>query len=347
MQVLPLVAGTAAVGYFISKLRRKPPPSVEVDGGGAWVLSIQSSVVHGYVGNKAAVFPLQTLGFEVDPVSSCQFSNHTGYPSFTGYRHSGQELQEIRRGLTENDFLRKYSAMLTGYCASASFLQEVQQLAKVLRAENPSVFYLCDPVLGDDGKMYVPQEFIQIYKSILPLASCITPNQTEAELLSGVTLKTVADTHKALQWFHQQGVKIVMITSCVLSRGLAGNQALTAPPSAEFIDIVASLHAPEEEQQQQRVFHLCVPRAMQGFTGTGDLTSALLLGWLHMLTGGKPHTNTTPAALCDALERTVATMQAVVRATMERKSLELALIQSRDSFRNAPVIFRAVPFPSM
>lgn len=115
MQVLPVLAG-AAVGFFISKLRRKQ--GTPVDGEGAWVLSIQSSVVHGYVGNKAAIFPLQTLGFEVDPISSCQFSNHTGYPCFTGYRHSGQELLEIRRGLTENNFLRKYSAMLSGTSAN-------------------------------------------------------------------------------------------------------------------------------------------------------------------------------------------------------------------------------------
>jgi pyridoxine kinase len=234
----------------------------------------------------------------------------------------------------------KYSALLTGYCSNASFLKELQLLAKDFRCLNPTAFFLCDPVLGDDGKLYVPEEFVQIYRDIIPFASCVTPNQTEAELLSGVTLRTVSDARAILGWFHERGVKITIITSCWLDRSLAENSSLPPPPSPNFIDILASLH----DGHEQTVFHLCIPKAPQGFTGTGDLTSALLLGWLHILKEGSPHSSTTARILCLALENTVATLQTVIHNTMKKNSLELCLIQSRDALQSPSIHYRAVPF---
>ena len=117
------------------------------------VLSIQSHVVHGHVGNKSAVFPLQLLGFEVDPINSVQFSNHTGYSNgFRGQVLQGDQLWELVEGLDANELL-SYTHLLTGYIGSKSFLETVLRVLRRLREVNPDLIYVCDPVLGDNGKL--------------------------------------------------------------------------------------------------------------------------------------------------------------------------------------------------
>ena len=117
------------------------------------VLSIQSHVVHGHVGNKSAVFPLQLLGFEVDPINSVQFSNHTGYSKgFRGQVLQGDQLWELVEGLDANELL-SYTHLLTGYIGSKSFLETVLRVLRRLREVNPDLIYVCDPVLGDNGKL--------------------------------------------------------------------------------------------------------------------------------------------------------------------------------------------------
>lgn len=127
------------------------------------VLSIQSHTVQGYVGNKSAVFPLQLLGYDVDPINSVQFSNHTGYPSFKGQVLNGQQLWDLIEGLEANDLLY-YTHLLTGYIGSVSFLNTVLDVVSKLRSINPKLTYVCDPVLGDEGKLYVPQELVTVYR---------------------------------------------------------------------------------------------------------------------------------------------------------------------------------------
>ena len=100
-----------------------PYPPTQASGGS--VLSIQSHTVHGYVGNKSAVFPLQLLGFEVDPINSVHFTNHTGYPSFGGQILDGKELQSLVDGLKANGLLQQHTHLLTGYIGSESFLNAV------------------------------------------------------------------------------------------------------------------------------------------------------------------------------------------------------------------------------
>eukprot|EP01147_Barroeca_monosierra_P009003 gene9003-1333_t len=160
----------------------------------ARVLSIQSHVVHGYVGNKAATFPLQTLGIEVDAINSVQFSNHTGYANVKGTKQAADELWELINGLESNDLLH-YTHILTGYVGTSEFLNAVLGIIRKLKEVNPSIIYVCDPVLGDHGKLYVPKDDLCIFndsatdmvpifrKDLLPLADIITPNQYELELL--------------------------------------------------------------------------------------------------------------------------------------------------------------------
>ncbi|TFK05589.1 hematological and neurological expressed 1 protein [Platysternon megacephalum] len=149
------------------------------------VLSIQSHVVCGYVGNKAASFPLQVLGFEVDPVNSVQFSNHTGYAHWKGQMLNSDELHELYEGLKLNN-VNHYDYVLTGYTRDSSFLAAVVDIVQELKQQNSDLVYVCDPVMGDkwngEGSMYVPKDLLPVYRDrVVPVADIITPNQFEAE----------------------------------------------------------------------------------------------------------------------------------------------------------------------
>ncbi|CAI5772470.1 pyridoxal kinase isoform X1 [Podarcis lilfordi] len=158
------------------------------------VLSIQSHVVRGYVGNKAATFPLQVLGFEIDTVNSVQFSNHTGYDHWKGQVLNSDELHELYEGLKLNN-VNHYDYVLTGYTRDKSFLAMVVDIVQELKQQNSNLVYVCDPVMGDkwsgEGYMYVPKDLLPVYKDkVVPVADIITPNQFEAELLTGRKIHT-------------------------------------------------------------------------------------------------------------------------------------------------------------
>ncbi|CAI5936922.1 unnamed protein product, partial [Closterium sp. NIES-64] len=145
-----------------------------------------SNVSQGYVGNKAAVFPLQLLGFDVDPINSVQLSNHTGYPTWKGQILDGEQLWALIEGLEANGLLF-YTHLLTGYIGSLSFLKTVLRVVEKLRSVNPNLIYVCDPVMGDDGRLYIRPELVPIYRhQVVPVATLITPNQFEAEQLTGL-----------------------------------------------------------------------------------------------------------------------------------------------------------------
>ncbi|GBG73017.1 hypothetical protein CBR_g12736 [Chara braunii] len=160
------------------------------------VLSIQSHTVQGYVGNKAAVFPLQLLGFDVDPINSVQFSNHTGFRSWSGHVLDGDQLWELIEGLDANNLLN-YTHLLTGYIGSVSFLNRVLAVVDKLRKVNPNLIFVCDPVLGDEGQFYVPADLVPVYREkVVPLAQLLTPNQFEVEQLVGFRFGELV-THQA------------------------------------------------------------------------------------------------------------------------------------------------------
>ena len=125
------------------------------------------------VGNKAAVFPLQLLGFDVDVINSVQFSNHTGYPhGYEGEVLDSQMLGKLVKGLERNGLLSGVGNILTGYIGSESILRAVVDVVKKVKDMNPKCRYLCDPVLGDRGEFYVPKELVNIYREeMLPLVS--------------------------------------------------------------------------------------------------------------------------------------------------------------------------------
>ncbi|KAG9473013.1 hypothetical protein GDO78_015309 [Eleutherodactylus coqui] len=240
------------------------------------VLSIQSHVVRGYVGNKAASFPLQVLGFEVDTINSVQFSNHTGYTHWKGQVLNAEELQEVYEGLKLNG-VTQYDYVLTGYTRDASFLARVVDIIQELKRQNPRLVYVCDPVLGDkwngEGSMYVPEELLPVYKDlVVPVADIITPNQFESELLTGRKIQTQQDAVQVMDMLHSLGPSTVVITSSELpaSRG-----------SDYLITLGSQRRVGEDGRMQTLRISLELPKVDAVFVGTGDLFAAMLLAWTH------------------------------------------------------------------
>ena len=183
------------------------------------VLSIQSFVSRGYVGNKCAVFALQIMGYDVDAINTVSLSNHTGYKVWRGEVMSGDQLFEIFSGLKDNGLLDSYTHLLTGfsfffiiiiiqvvliynficssktflfffknqnhppkgYIRSASSLQRIHEIHTILKKLQPNLIFVCDPVMGDDGKLYVPEENVAIFRKLVLRADYLFPNQTEAQ----------------------------------------------------------------------------------------------------------------------------------------------------------------------
>ena len=134
------------------------------------ILSIQSHVVHGYVGNKAATFPLQYRGWNVDALNTVQFSNHPGYGKFTGFRELKAEMYQIIESGLINGLHLNYDVILTGYLPSVHSLKSICELINNI-CKQKNTPWILDPVLGDNGKLYVDMECVNIYKKLLSQCS--------------------------------------------------------------------------------------------------------------------------------------------------------------------------------
>jgi pyridoxine kinase len=305
------------------------------------------------VGNKAAVFPLQLLGFDVDVINSVQFSNHTGYGSWEGEVLQGDMLLKLVDGMNENGLLSDETGhILTGYIGSESFLRAVVTVVRRMKAVNPQVRYVCDPVLGDIGRFYVPQQLVKIYRDeVIPLANVLTPNQFEVEQLTGVRIENIADAQRACGILHDLGVPLVLITSIVFPTN--------AQQSHDSLGMFASerLYGVETESHEDDQRILFIPKLPGQFTGTGDVCAAL---WLAL-------TANRSTSLSRKLEQLAGTMNAIVERTHQaslaklhkqgissleepkdeatRKKIvlsrEMQLIQSAGDILNPPLRFQA------
>ena len=175
------------------------------------VLSIQSHMVHGRSGNRSAVLPLEVNGVEVDPINTCHFSAHTGYPYLMGPVMSLNEFDSIIEGLRLNEILPKYTHLITGYLAEPTIATRIAELKKEL---GPNVKYFCDPVLGDVGEFYVSTECLDVIKNrLIPIADTITPNAYEAMWLTNKEMKTPEQLLNVVRNLHNMGPRNVIITS--------------------------------------------------------------------------------------------------------------------------------------
>ncbi|XP_056653080.1 pyridoxal kinase isoform X2 [Monodelphis domestica] len=240
------------------------------------VLSIQSHVVRGYVGNRAATFPLQVLGFEIDTVNSVQFSNHTGYSYWKGQVLNSDELHELYEGLKLNN-VNKYDYVLTGYTRDKSFLVMVVDIIQELKEQNPNLVYVCDPVMGDkwngEGSMYVPADLLPVYKDkVVPVADIITPNQFEAELLTGKKISSQEEALEVMDTLHSMGPGTVVITSSDLPASSGNNYLIVLGSQRK--------KRPDGTKTTERI-KMEIRKVDAVFVGTGDLFAAMLLAWTH------------------------------------------------------------------
>lgn len=153
-----------------------------------FVLTIQSHVAYGHVGNSAAVFPLQLLGFTPIVVNTVQFSNHTSHPTTRGMVFSEEHIRDVILGVRERGLLPKCEGLLSGYLGDASVGNIILELIEEIKAANPKALWFCDPVLGDtDSGVFVRPGIVDFMKShfLSGLADLTKPNQFELELLSG------------------------------------------------------------------------------------------------------------------------------------------------------------------
>src|SRR3954470_1076057 len=181
------------------------------------VLSIQSHVAYGHVGNSSAVFPLQRLGVEVWPVHTVQFSNHTGYGEWTGRVFDGQAVEEVVQGIADRGVLGRCDAVLSGYLGSADIGHAVVGTVARVREANPAAVYCCDPVIGDVGRgVFVRPGIEEFMRDVaVPAADVVTPNHFKLDLLSGTTTRSLSSVQDAVAAVHALGPRVVLITSLV------------------------------------------------------------------------------------------------------------------------------------
>jgi pyridoxine kinase len=277
------------------------------------ILSIQSSVVYGHVGNSAAVFPLQRLGVEVWPINTVHFSNHTGYGSWRGAVLPTPVVEDLVLGLTERGVLPLCDGLLSGYMGDAALGRIILDLVQRVRTVNPSAVYCLDPVMGDVGRgFYVRPGISELMRDeVLPLATVITPNQFELEFLSGHPVVDLESTIAAIQQLRDRGPSVVLVTS--LSR------ADSDPNTIEVMAVDA-----------QSACLIATPRLPISVNGAGDATAAIFLA--HWLMGN-------PLAV--ALEKTVNSIFAVLALTADKNAREIQLVAAQDEIANPPTRFKA------
>ena len=258
------------------------------------ILSIQSSVAYGHVGNSAATFPLQRLGHEVWPVLTVHFSNHTGYGSWRGQVLDPEVVDEVIEGIADLGVLRSVDAVLTGYLPSAAHVTIAATAVALCRKKGRRLTVLCDPVIGDDPKgVYIDAAAAAAIRDcLLPLADIATPNRFELDWLTG---KRVADTCSAIEAARQLVPKLVIATSIPEGAEQLATLAITPTDAHSFV----------------------TKRLAATPNGTGDLLSALFLS--AYLQSGQ--------AIAESLERTVGGIDAVLAASAGHAELQMIALQ--------------------
>jgi len=268
------------------------------------ILSIQSHVAYGHVGNAAAVFPLQRLGFEVWPVHTVQYSNHLGYGDWAGQVFTAEHVRQVVDGIAARGVFGRCAAVLSGYLGEAAVGEAVIAAVQQVRAANPAALYLCDPVMGDMGDgLYVRENIPAFLRDrALPLADIITPNQFELELLTDTRITSEVEALAAARRTLSFGPKIALVTSL---------HHLDIPDDAIDMLAVSATGA-----WRVRTPYLPFDPAPNG---SGDAVAALFLA--HYLTS---------ADCATALAGAAAAIFAVMACTHAAGTRELQLIAAQD-----------------
>jgi pyridoxine kinase len=277
------------------------------------VLSIQSSVAYGHVGNSAAVFPLQRLGHEVWPVLTVHFSNHTGYGAWRGPLLDPADVREVVAGIADRGVLAQCDAVLSGYQGDPAVGAVILEAAAMVKSANPEAVYCCDPVMGDVGRgMFVRPGIPEFMRdTVVPQADILTPNHFELDFLAGTTTSTLDEVLAAVDVVRERGPRDVLVTS-----------VLFGSSQPDSLDVVAVSDA--------GAWAVTTPLLPISPNGCGDVTAALYLAHLH--TTGSPTL---------ALERTTASVFAVLEATLAAGTREIQLVAAQDALADPPATFSA------
>ena len=275
------------------------------------ILSIQSAVAYGHVGNSAATFPLQRLGHQVWPVNTVNFSNHTGYGEWRGPLLAASDVAEVIAGIADRGAFATCDAVLSGYQGDPAVGAVILDAVETVKAANPEAVYCCDPVMGDVGRgMFVRPGIPEFMRDeVVPRADIVTPNHFELDFLAGTTTTTLDEVLAAVDLVRERGPRHVLVTS-VLHDGVAEGT----------LDVVAV--------SDQGAWAVTTPLLPVSPNGCGDLTAALYLA--HLTTTGSP---------AQALAATTASVFAVLEATVEAGTREIQLIAAQDQIANPPAGF--------
>ncbi|MGY4720645.1 pyridoxal kinase PdxY [Naumannella huperziae] len=288
------------------------------------VLSIQSTVAYGHVGNSAATFPMMRRGVEVWPVITVHFSNHTGYGQWRGPLLTPDDVREVVTGIDERGVLGRVDGVLSGYQGAEAMGAAVLDVVAQVRRRNPAAAYCCDPVMGDVGRgMYVRPGIPEFMRdTVVPAADIVTPNHFELEFLVGRALPTLPDVLAGARELRERGPRVVLVTSVDVPELQAGLQA--DGRQGEGLSMVAV--------DGDGAWSVTTPRLDRTFTGSGDLTAAT---FFTELLGGR--------STAEALGTTADVVHAVLRITTEADSAELALVAAQDEIAQPSRTFEVRP----
>jgi len=277
------------------------------------VLSIQSAVAYGHVGNSAAVFPLQRIGVEVVAVPTVNFSNHTGYGAWRGPLIPPAEVAEILLGVEERGVFPQIDAVLSGYQGGVGIGDVIVDAVRRVKAANPSAVYACDPVMGNakSGCFVAPEIPVLLRDRVVPVADIITPNQFELGFLTGTEPGSIESTLASADLARDLGPSTVLVTSVERPDREKGTiEMLAVDDTGAWL--VRTPHLPFKAN------------------GSGDVTAALFTA---------QYVATEDAAV--ALERTASSVFDLIETTYRSGERELQLVQAQEFYADPRLQFRA------
>lgn len=275
------------------------------------VLSIQSAVAYGHVGNSAAVFPLQRIGVEVLPVYTVNFSNHTGYGAWRGPLISPEDVAAVLTGIEERGVFGEIDVVLSGYQGGAGIGDVIIDAVARVKAANPSAIYACDPVMGNakSGCFVAPAIPELLRERVVPVADLITPNQFELGFLTGTEPGDIASTLASVDAARAMGPSTVLVTSVERpDRDPETIEMLVADDDGAWI--------------------VQTPLIPMKANGSGDVTAALFTA----------HYRRTGDA-ADALARTASSVFDLLQNTYDSGERELRLVESQEAYAHPRLQF--------
>lgn len=281
------------------------------------ILSFQSAVSYGHVGNSIAVFALQRLGHEVWPVDTVRFSNHPGHGGYRGTVTDGSALADLIEGMAEHGWLGTIDAVLSGYLGDASQGAVLAAAVARIKAANARALWALDPVIGDHGRVFVKDGIPQFMRDIaVPAADLLMPNAFELSHLTGQPCQTLRQAVAAAETLRgaSQG-RIVVAT------GLA----LTDRPPRTLTTLAVSAAG---------AWTVTTSAIEHPANGTGDLFAALFLG-RYLSTRG----------VATALSLATSSVHAIVAHSAAAGARELQVIAAQDELVAPRHLFDARPVP--